>query len=194
VASPIPQRPDGIVLRRARLDDATGIAAVMADYVMQGALLPRPISELYQCIREFHVADDGGRIVACAALRVLWQDMGEVRSLAVLPGHHGRGLGAELVARVVEDARALGVPRIIALTRETGFFLRNGFVEVPRDSLPRKVWTDCVRCPRRHACDEVAVVMDLVPGASEAAAAGGRSWVLPIPPSAIPDVLTSTLT
>ena len=71
---------------------------------------------------------------------------------------------------------------MIALTREIGFFERCGFAVVSRDRLPRKVWTDCVRCPRRHACDEVAVVCDLVPGATEAAARDGRSWTLPIPP------------
>src|SRR5207244_7715352 len=105
--------------------------------------------------------------------------------LAVRPDFHGSGLGARLVAAVVEDARALEVPRMIALTREVPFFERCGFSVISRDRLPRKVWADCVRCPRRHACDEVAVVLDLVPGASAAAeAAALRSWVLPIPPPA----------
>jgi amino-acid N-acetyltransferase len=172
---------NGVAIRRARLEDITGIAAVMADYVIQGALLPRPVSELYQCVREFHVATHGGEVVACAALRLLWGDLGEVRSLAVRPDHHGHGLGAALVRKVLEDARTLGVPRVIALTREVAFFERCGFAVVSRDTLPRKVWTDCVRCPRRHACDEVAVVIDLVPGASETAATLGRAWTLPIP-------------
>ena len=183
-----------LTLRRARLEDVPGIAGVMADYVVQGVLLPRPVSELYQCVREFHVAVSGDQVVACAALRVLWSDLGEVRSLAVRPDFHGHGLGAQLVEAVLEDARAVALPRVIALTREVGFFERCGFVAASREELPRKVWTDCVRCPRRHACDEVAVVMDLVPGASAAAAAAGRSWSLPIPevrhlePSALPVV------
>jgi len=172
---------DAPTIRRARLDDVPGIAGVMADYVVQGVLLPRPVSELYQCVREFHVAVAGGDVVACAALRVLWKDLGEVRSLAVRPDWHGRGLGAQLVAAVLDDARGVALPRVIALTRETSFFERCGFTVAQREDLPRKVWTDCVRCPRRHACDEVAVVLDLVPGASEAAAAAGRAWTLPIP-------------
>src|SRR5205823_181448 len=162
-----------LMIRRARLEDVAGIAGVMADYVVRGVLLPRPVSELYQCVREFHVAIAGGEVVACAALRVLWNDLGEVRSLAVRPGFHRRGLGARLVAAVLEDARAVALPRVIALTREVPFFERCGFAATSRDDLPRKVWTDCVRCPRRHACDEVAVVIDLVPGASAAAAAAG---------------------
>src|SRR5262245_31345130 len=180
-------RPDGIVLRRARLSDIPGIAGIMAGYVAQGVLLPRPVSELYQCVREFHVAERPGEngapgeIVACAALRLLWSDLGEVRSLAVREDMHGQGLGKALVERVLDDARALALPRVIALTRDLPFFERCGFTVHSRESLPRKVWTDCVRCPRRHACDEVAVVLDLVPGASEAAAREGRSFSLPIP-------------
>lgn len=177
-------RPDGIVVRRARIDDVPGIAEVMARYVESDVLLPRPVSELYQCIREFHVAEANGEIVACAALRLLWRDLGEVRSLAVHPNAHGKGLGAALVELVVADARALGLPRVIALTREVEFFLRCGFVVEPRENMPRKVWTDCVRCARRHACDEVAVALDLVPGASEAAAREARSYNLPMPQTA----------
>jgi amino-acid N-acetyltransferase len=178
------------VLRRAQVADVPGIAGVMAPYVVEGSLLPRPVSELYQCVREFHVveraAENGSAptIVACAALRLLWRDLGEVRSLAVRPDAHGKGLGAALVAAVVADARALGLPRIIALTREVGFFQRSGFNAQPRESIPRKVWTDCVRCPKRHACDEVAMTLDLVPGASEEAARQARAYVLPMPAAA----------
>jgi N-acetylglutamate synthase-like GNAT family acetyltransferase len=194
----IEQLENGLALRRATLDDVQGIASIMAEFVAQGVLLPRPVGELYQCIREFHVAVRSGNgvagrsgdavagrgeeVVACAALRLLWDDLGEVRSLAVRPDHHGLGLGGRLVERVLADARALDLPRVIALTREVGFFERCGFGVVSRDTLPRKVWTDCVRCPRRHACDEVAVVLDLKPGATQAAADQAPSWVLPIPP------------
>jgi argininosuccinate lyase/amino-acid N-acetyltransferase len=151
----------GVELRRARPGDVHGIGRLMAAYVAEGTLLPRPVSELFQSVHEFHVAVDGGEVVACAALRLLWDDLGEVRTLAVRPDHHGNGLGAQLVARVVEDARALGLARVIALTREVGFFERCGFSVVERDALPRKVWADCIRCPRRHACDETAVALEL---------------------------------
>ena len=180
-ASEAIRREDGVVLRRARVDDVPGIASIMADYVAQGVLLPRPVSELFQCVREFWVAEEDGEIIATAALRLLWRDLGEVRSLAVRPDSHGKGLGAALVEAVVGDARALGLPRIIALTREVEFFERSGFVVVQREGLPRKVWTDCMKCPRRHACDEVAVSLDLVPGASEEAAKAARAYSLPMP-------------
>jgi len=184
---------EGLWLRRARVADVPGIAGVMAPYVVDGTLLPRPVSELYQCVREFHVVErvspDGapGAIVACAALRLLWRDLGEVRSLAVRPDAHGQGLGAALVEAVVGDAKALGLPRVIALTREVGFFQRSGFSPRERESLPRKVWTDCVRCPKRHACDEIAMTLDLVAGASDEAAKQARSYVLPMPAAAVSD-------
>jgi argininosuccinate lyase/amino-acid N-acetyltransferase len=172
---------DGAI-RRASLGDVPGIARLMAGYVAGGVLLPRPVSELYQCVREFHVAVRDGEIVGCAALRVLWEDLGEVRSLAVRPDQHGSGLGQMLVAAVIADAKVLELPRVIALTREVAFFERCGFIVGNRERLPRKVWTDCVRCPKRHACDEVAVVLDLVPGATETAERSTRSFILPIPP------------
>ena len=175
-------RGDGVVVRRARVEDVPGIATVMARYVEQDVLLARPVGELYQCIREFHVAEENGEVVACAALRLLWHDLGEVRSLAVRPDAHGKGLGAALVQAVVEDARSLGLPRVIALTREVEFFQRCGFTVEARESMPRKVWTDCVKCARRHACDEIAVALDLVPGASAEAARTARfSYMLPMP-------------
>ena len=165
-------------LHRATPRDVHGIGRLVAVYVAEGTLLPRPVSELFQCIREFHVAVDGsGEVVACAALRVLWDDLGEVRTLAVRPDQHGRGLGVGLVARVVEDARALGLARIIALTREAAFFERCGFGVVARDTLPRKVWADCIRCPRRYACDEVAVLLELAPRSPTADGAGADAGI-----------------
>ncbi len=168
-------------IRRATVADIPGIAAVMAGYVADGSLLPRSSGELYRSVREFHVAlDADARVVACAALRVLWDDLGEVRSLAVVPEAHGQGLGRILVERVLDDARELGLGRVIALTREVKFFERVGFQVAQRESMPRKVWTDCVACPRRHACDEIAVEIELAPGAIERARETVRAWSVPL--------------
>ena len=173
----------GVTVRRARVGDVAGIAAVMAVYVEEGTLLPRSIGELYRAVPEFHVAVDlDGKVIACAALRILWMDLGEVRSLAVSKEAQGLGLGAALVAATLEDARARGLARVIALTKEVAFFERCGFSVVERDDLPRKVWTDCVACPKRHMCDEVAVEIELVEGASEAARAQTPAWRVPVEP------------
>jgi amino-acid N-acetyltransferase len=185
-ASRLPEAPTraeavGVTLRRARVDDVPGIAGVMAGYVEEGTLLPRSVGELYRAVPEFHVAvDKDGKVVACAALRILWMDLGEVRSLAVTPQAQGLGLGAALVGATLDDARARGLHRVIALTKEVGFFERVGFSVVERDDLPRKVWTDCVACPKRHACDEVAVEIELVEGAAQAARAQKPAWRIPV--------------
>jgi len=171
----------GVTVRRAKVGDVAGIASVMAVYVEEGTLLPRAIGELYRAVPEFHVAVDlDGKVIACAALRILWNDLGEVRSLAVSKEAQGLGLGAALVAATLEDARARGLARVIALTKEVAFFERCGFSVVERDDLPRKVWTDCVACPKRHACDEVAVEIELVEGASDAARAQTPAWRVPV--------------
>jgi amino-acid N-acetyltransferase len=171
-------------IRRATVSDVPGIAAVMARYVEDGTLLPRSTGELYRSAREFHVAVDAyGTVVGCAALRILWRDLGEVRSLAVRPDAHGQGLGARLVSAVLEDAKVIGLPRVIALTKEVGFFEKSGFGVVEREHLPRKVWTDCVHCPKRHACDEVAVEIELVPGALEKARSATPEWRIPVGPN-----------
>jgi argininosuccinate lyase/amino-acid N-acetyltransferase len=172
-----------VVIRRARPADVPAISRLMSGHIADGTLLPRPLGELYQSVREFHVADRDGDILGCGALRVLWNDLGEVRSLAIRPDAQGLGLGRKLVDRVVDDARPIGLERVIALTREVGFFERCGFTVVTRESLPRKVWTDCIHCPRRHACDETAVVLDLVPGATARADARPQNWELPLPPA-----------
>jgi amino-acid N-acetyltransferase len=168
-------------IRPATVADIPGIAGVMAGYVEDGSLLPRSTGELYRSVREFHVAlDDDDKVVACAALRVLWADLGEVRSLAVKPEAHGKGLGKALVLRTLDDARALGLGRVIALTREVAFFERCGFAVAARETMPEKVWTDCVACPRRHACDEVAVEIELVEGAIARSREKGRAWNIPL--------------
>ena len=185
-ASRLPEAPTraeaaGVTLRRARVDDVPGIAGVMAGYVEEGTLLPRSVGELYRAVPEFHVAvNKDGKVIACAALRILWMDLGEVRSLAVTREAQGLGLGAALVGATLDDARARGLHRVIALTKEVGFFERVGFSVVERDDLPRKVWTDCVACPKRHACDEVAVEIELVEGAAQAARAQNPAWRIPV--------------
>ncbi len=180
-AIPARAAAQGVTLRRARVEDVPGIAGVMARYVEEGTLLPRSIGELYRAVPEFHVALSAeGKILACAALRILWMDLGEVRSLAVTPEAQGLGLGAALVRATLDDARARGLARVIALTKEVLFFERVGFSVVERDDLPRKVWTDCVACPKRHACDEVAVEIELIEGASRASRANNAAFRVPV--------------
>ena len=154
------------MIRRARAEDAPAIHALIHRYAGQDLLLPRPLTDIYDRIRDFWVATDrGGAVVGCAALRIWWHDLAEVRSLAVAPEAGGRGHGGKLVAAVGHEAERYGVKVLFALTRIEPWFNAKGFTTVDRRVLYQKVWGDCARCPFRSACDEVAVVQALVSGA-----------------------------
>ena len=125
-------------------------------------MLHRSLESVYESLREFQVAEeDDARIVACVAVDVFWADLAEVKSLAVAPDRTRAGLGRRMIEAGAEDARALGVRRMFALTYEKEFFLRAGFEIVDRESLPEKVWRECIACPKVDACDEIAMIRRL---------------------------------
>jgi amino-acid N-acetyltransferase len=125
-------------------------------------LLPRSISELYENLQQFHVAADGDRVIGCCSLAVQWDNLAEVKALAVLEEYQGRGLGKKLLEACLNDAKKLGVTRIFTLTMKDGFFKKSGFTRVVKNNLPHKVWTECVRCPYfPDTCVEIAMVKDL---------------------------------
>jgi amino-acid N-acetyltransferase len=104
---------------------------------------------------------DGETIVACGALQVGWGDLAEIKSLAVAETHQGRGFGKRLVLACLEEGQALGLGRVFALTYKPAFFEKLGFEIVDKATLPHKVWTECIRCPKFPDCGEIAVVLDL---------------------------------
>ena len=149
-------------LRRAVLSDVLAIQKLVNDFAARGEMLPRSLSELYENIRDYYVAENGGgEMVGCAALHVTWGDLAEVKSVAVREDHRGDGLGAALVKACLADARALGAPRLFVLTYIPDYFARFGFQQVEKADLPQKVWSECIRCPKFPDCGEVGMVMDL---------------------------------
>jgi amino-acid N-acetyltransferase len=122
----------------------------------------RSISELYENLQQFYVADDRGRLVGCCSLAVQWDNLAEVKALAVDPAYQGQGIGRRLLDACVKEARSLGVTRLFALTMKDGFFEKIGFSRVEKNHLPHKVWTECVRCAYfPDTCVEIAMVRDL---------------------------------
>ena len=97
-------------------------------------------------------------LIGVAGLHILWEDLAEVRSVAVAPDHTGKGIGRELVQQLEAEARELKLARVFALTYQDGFFGKLGYEKVAHDSLPQKVWMECVNCPKFPACDEFAMV------------------------------------
>ena len=154
-------------IKQASLEDVPGIAALVERFAGNGEILPRRIEDIYQTVREWVVAKEEDQIVGCASLVVLWADMAEVRSLVVVPEVQGKGVGRRLMAALLVEAAQMELPQVIALTRKPGFFVKLGFRTVPRESLPRKMWKDCVHCTKFVGCDEVAMVRPMYVPAEE---------------------------
>ena len=150
-------------IRRPDIKDVPAIVDLVNHYAGNGLMLPRSRHTVYQDLRDFLIATEEGRLIGCGALHIVWEDMAEVRSLAVDPAYEGRGVGRRIVEELIEEARALGLPRVFALTYVQGFFERLGFRVAPKEALPHKIWGDCLNCPKFPNCDEVALIRDLVP-------------------------------
>ena len=145
-------------IRNARTSDAEAIHLLISYYAELDRMLFCSVADVYERLQIFKVAEDGGRVVGCCALQVIWSDLAEIKSLAVDEDCSGKGAGRALVGAGIEDARALGVKKVFTLTLEAGFFEKIGFVRVEKDSLPMKVWSDCARCSKQDHCDEIALV------------------------------------
>ena len=124
----------------------------------KGEMLPRPLSELYENIRDFFVIRQDDKVIACAALHISWSDLAEVKSLAVAEGSREQGIGARLVEACLNEAKGLGIPTVFCLTYQSPFFEKCGFSQIDKMELPRKIWTECYRCPKFPDCDEVALI------------------------------------
>jgi amino-acid N-acetyltransferase len=153
-----------MIIRKAVIEDVKPIHRILSHYAAQGLLLARPLSELYDHLRDFFVLVENNqepRIVGVCALGVCWEDLAEIRSLAVAEDEQGKGFGVQLVKTCLEEAHSLGLRRIFALTYVGGFFGKVGFKEVEKSVLPHKVWADCLKCPKFPDCDETAMILEL---------------------------------
>ena len=155
--------PPRATVRNARMTDVEPIYALVTEYSQRQVMLPRSRADLYESLRDFLVAEQKGKAVGCAALGIQWDNLAEIKSLAVVDSCQGQGIGRRLVRACLAEARRLGIGRVFALTMTPAFFERLGFERVARESLPHKVWADCVRCPKFPDCDELAVQIDVKP-------------------------------
>lgn len=149
------------MIRAATIYDVPRIQEIINSHAELGKMLFKSVAQLFENLRDFAVYEEEGRVVGCVADSIIWADLTEVRSLAVDERYTGRGIGRKLVEWCVEENRRLGIPRLMSLTYEQRFFEKLGFEVVSKDTLPLKVWSDCVRCPKRDGCDEIAMVRTL---------------------------------
>src|SRR5215207_9524749 len=149
------------MIRPATVHDVSRISEIINSHAELGRMLFKSYAQIYEDLRDFAVYEKDGGVVGVTALAIIWADLTEIRSLAVDDDYRGQGIGRRLVEWCVEEARRLQIRRIMSLTYEQRFFEKLGFEVVPKESLPLKVWSDCVRCPKRDGCDEIAMVLTL---------------------------------
>ena len=149
------------MIRKARMSDVKTIQNLIAEYAKKGDMLPRSLSDIYENLRDYFVfEEDEGEVVGSAAIHLMWEDLAEVRSLAVRDGSMRRGIGTKLVEACISEAIVLGIARVFALTYKPEFFEKLGFQRVDKSELPHKIWTDCLKCAKFPDCDEIALVAD----------------------------------
>jgi amino-acid N-acetyltransferase len=158
-------------IRCADVRDMSAAAQIINGCAEHGQMLHRSMSFLYEHVRDFFVAEDDGKIVGVCGLVVVWADLAEVYALAVDSSQRGKGIGRSLVESCIDQARQLHIGRLMSLTYEQAFFERCGFGVIDRQQLPLKVWSECLRCAKNQACDEIAMMytMEDIPLVSEPA-------------------------
>ena len=149
------------MIRKAQIADVKDIQKLLMIFASRGDMLSRSLSELYESVRDFYVVEEGGVLLGVAALHIVWDDLAEVRSVAVLEDAGRKGIGGRLVEACISEAREIGLKRIFCLTYKPNFFAKHGFRLVDKAELPHKVWGDCIKCPKFPDCDENAMILDL---------------------------------
>jgi amino-acid N-acetyltransferase len=149
------------MVRDARIADAKQIHQLLLQFARQGEMLPSSLAEIYEFIRDFYVYEVDGKVVGTVRLHISWEDLAEIRSLAVETSQAGLGIGRQLVQSCLDEARALGVKKVFALTYKPVFFAKLGFAEIDKSELPQKIWRDCINCAKFPECDEIAVSLML---------------------------------
>jgi amino-acid N-acetyltransferase len=148
-------------IRSARVTDVKTIHSLIGFYAERKEMLPRPINDLYENIQEFVIAEDKGKVIGCCALHVSWEDLAEIKALAIAQNYQHKGVGTTLVLALQKKAKELEIHKTFALTFKPNFFERLGYKRILREKLPHKIWGECVKCPLFPDCGEIPLILDL---------------------------------
>lgn len=148
------------MIRKARIADIKDVHKLVNSFGKKGEMIPRSLNDLYENIRDILVFEENDEIKGVCALHILWEDLAEVRSLAVRQDMQGRGVGSRLVKTCLKEAGKLGLKKVFALTYQAEFFRKMGFRDIDKSKLPQKIWGECLRCPKFPECDEEAVIIE----------------------------------
>jgi len=148
-------------IRKAILPDVEEMFELVNHYADKGLMLSRPRSMLYENIRDFVIIEKDGEIIGIGALHVLWNDLGELRTLAVKNNMLKQGIGRQIVEFILKEAKELKVQKVFTLTYQPGFFEKLGFTIIDKETMPHKVWTDCINCPKFPNCNEICLDINI---------------------------------
>lgn len=149
------------MIRKATVEDVKDIQKLVNFYAKREKMLPRSLNELYESIRNFFVYTEGKKVYGCCALAIDWENLAEIKSLAVAKSRTRKGVGAKLLAECLKDARRLKVTKVFALTYAPHFFKNHGFKQIDKKYLPHKIWSECIKCPYFPNCKEIAMMKEL---------------------------------
>ncbi|OIP53671.1 MAG: GNAT family N-acetyltransferase [Helicobacteraceae bacterium CG2_30_36_10] len=147
---------------KAKLCDIVNMQALIAPEIESGIILPRTDDEVATNIRSYTLALKEGELVGFCALHIHAPSLAEIRSLIIKEEFRGKKIGENLINTCLEEARGLGLQKVLSLTYKQSFFERLGFVEIPKESLPEhKIWADCIKCKHFPVCNEVSLIKNL---------------------------------
>ena len=149
------------MIRKARISDIREIQRLINFYAKDDLMLPRSFGDLYDNLRDFWVYEEKSKILGCCALHISWADLAEIKSLAIKKSFQKRGIGALLVDASLNEANQLGAKKIFVLTYKPNYFRRFGFKKISKEDLPRRIWTECINCPKFPDCKEIAMIKQL---------------------------------
>jgi amino-acid N-acetyltransferase len=148
-------------IRNATIRDVEAIHSLISNYAELDKMLFRSLSDIYENLQLFQVAEKESEVIGCCGLHVVWADLAEIKSLSVEKGHTGEGVGKSLVLGAIDQAMVLGLEKVFTLTLEPEFFVKIGFKRVTKEYFPMKVWSDCAKCSKQDHCDETALIYEV---------------------------------
>lgn len=150
-----------MIIRKANITDVEQIHTIINQYAKEGLMLAKSRMALYENLRDYFVAQEEYAVIGVGALHIIWEDLAEIRSLAVDKKYYKKGIGKELVNNLIDEAKKIGIAQVFTLTYQIDFFEKCGFKTVDKSSLSNKVWKDCINCPKFPNCDENAMVINI---------------------------------
>jgi amino-acid N-acetyltransferase len=149
------------MIRKAKVQDIKQMQALINSFAKQGVMIARSLNELYEFLRDFWVIVENKKVIGCAGLHICWDDLAEIKSLAVARNKQGKGFGKELVSTCLNEAKAIGARKVFVLTYKPAYFKQFGFKRIKNSSLPHKIWAECINCSKFPNCQETALLKTL---------------------------------